>query len=194
MGDAAAQPPVSAPPKPFEEAAPSAPAQSEPLPKLTPVELRIFNRLAEHMDHFHNMFRRTWTTLHTACATDTRPPGMSIRAFLTTGLDFCAHLEAHHGIEEAHVFPVLARKMPAFRRELQLLSQHQEIHTGLEKMRAYLEECRRGERELRLGELKEVLDGFGSVLWTHLDEEVRELGAENMRRFWTVEEMRRMPF
>ena len=38
-----------------------------------------------------------------------------------------------------------------------------------------------------------VLDSFGGVLWQHLDEEVEQLGAENMRRFWTLEEMGRMP-
>ena len=89
---------------------------------------------------------------------------------------------------------MLARKMPAFRKELQLLTQHKEIHKGLEKLRDYLEECRTGERELRLDELKEVMDGFGEVLWEHLDAEVKELGAENMKKFWSVEEMRRMPF
>lgn len=89
---------------------------------------------------------------------------------------------------------MLARKMPAFRKELQLLTQHKEIHKGLEKLRDYLEECRTGERELRLDELKEVMDGFREVLWKHLDAEVEELGAENMKKFWSVEEMRRMPF
>lgn len=89
---------------------------------------------------------------------------------------------------------MLARKMPAFRKELQLLTQHKEIHEGLEKLRDYLEECRTGERELRLDELKEVMDGFGEVLWNHLDAEVKELGAENMRKFWSVEEMKWMPF
>ena len=83
--------------------------------------------------------------------------------------------------------------MPAFRAELDLLSQHRQIHNGLDKFEAYLEACREGERELRWEELSEVMNGFGEVLWKHLDEEVRELGAENMRRFWSLEEMRVMP-
>ena len=140
------------------------------------------------------MFRATWNTLYTACTTSRRPTHLSLHQFLSTGLDFCSHLETHHGIEEAHIFPVLARKMPAFRKGLQLLTQHKKIHEGLEKLRDYLEECRTGERELRLDELKEVMDGFGEVLWKHLDAEVKELGAENMRKFWSVEEMRWMPF
>lgn len=69
-------------------------------------------------------------------------------------------------------------------------------------MEAYLRRCLRGkigekkekeEEEFRLEEVKRLMDGFGEVLWRHLDEEVRTLRAENMRRYWTMEEMRRLP-
>lgn len=99
----------------------------------------------------------------------------------------------HHGIEEAHIFPVLAKKMPAFRKELELLTQHKQIHNGLDKFDAYLEECKSGERELRLEEMKALMDTFGAVLWAHLDDEVKELSAENMRKYWSIQEMRSMP-
>ena len=42
-------------------------------------------------------------------------------------------------------------------------------------------------------EMKEIMDSFGEVLWQHLDDEVEQLGAENMRKYWTINEMRRMP-
>lgn len=41
--------------------------------------------------------------------------------------------------------------------------------------------------------MKFLMDTFGGVLWAHLEDEVRALGAENMRKYWTLEEMRRMP-
>ncbi|KAF2796705.1 hypothetical protein K505DRAFT_323090 [Melanomma pulvis-pyrius CBS 109.77] len=170
------------------------PACSEkPLPKLTPSEFRQYNRMAEHMDYYHNHFRSTWTLMMTACEKNKRPDGMSIRQFLQTGQQLCSSLTMHHGIEEAHIFPVLARKMPAFQKELELLTQHKEIHKGLDQLEEYLEACRSGERELRLGELKKVLDTFGEVLWQHLDDEVKQLGAENMRKYWTLDEMKRLP-
>ncbi|KAF2200085.1 hypothetical protein GQ43DRAFT_441896 [Delitschia confertaspora ATCC 74209] len=169
-----------------------APPASSPLPKLTPAEFRIYNRLAEHMDYFHNHFRQTWNTLYSACELSKRPKGMSIRQFLSLGQEFCHHLTMHHSIEEVHVFPMLAKKMPAFRKELELLTQHKQIHKGLDKLEAYLESCKSGEKELRLDELKEILDGFGEVLWQHLDDEVKELGGENMSKYWTVEEMKRL--
>ncbi|KUJ19877.1 uncharacterized protein LY89DRAFT_580057 [Mollisia scopiformis] len=163
------------------------------LPKLSAADFRTYNSMAEHMEYFHNHFRQTWTLLHTACTTNTRPRNLSLRQFLQTGLQFISHLETHHSIEEAHIFPVLARKMPEFKNKAELLRQHQEIHKGMESMGEYLERVRDGECELELRVLKERMDGWGEVLWRHLDEEVKTLGAENMRRYWTVEEMRRMP-
>jgi hypothetical protein len=96
-------------------------------------------------------------------------------------------------MEERHVFPVLARRMEDFGPERHLLTQHEEIHEGVGRLEGYVGMCRSGEKELRWEELKGVMDGVGEVLWRHLDEEVAMLGAENMMRFWTVEEMGRMP-
>ncbi|KAK0807989.1 hypothetical protein LTR91_005038 [Friedmanniomyces endolithicus] len=177
--------------KPSEVSAPK--KEDQDLPKMSPQEFRVYNRMAEHMDMFHENFRRTWNLLYGACTSGKRPAGMSLRAFLNTGLEFCHHLTVHHTIEEQHIFPVLARKMPAFKQELELLTQHKLIHNGLEKFEGYLEQCRVGERELRLEEMRELLEGFGTVLWQHLDDEVKQLRAENMRRFWSAEEMRRLP-
>ena len=75
----------------------------------------------------------------------------------------------------------------------ELLRQHQEIHRGMDGFELYLGECKRGERELELRVLREKMDAWGEVLCTHLDQEVKTLGAENMRRYWTKEEMGRMP-
>lgn len=168
-------------------------AEEKPLPKLTPSEFHQYNRMAEHMNYFHDHFRRTWNVLMTACETNKRPAGMSIRQFLAMAEQFVSQLTMHHTIEERHIFPVLAKKMPAFRKELELLSQHKEIHKGLDRLEEYLTACRTGEKELRLSEMKGVLDGFGKVLWQHLDDEVKQLGAENMRKYWTIEEIQRMP-
>ena len=141
----------------------------------------------------HSHFRRTWNELYRAASSGKRPAGMSLGQYLSMGVQFCHHLDMHHNIEETY-FPVLAKKMPAFRRELELLTQHKHIHAGLVKLRDYIEACRSGERELRMDEIKAIMDSFGTVLWQHLDEEVKTLGAENMRRYWTVQEMSRIPF
>ena len=210
----ASQPVPRCPSEPAQtEAGGDAKPESESeLPKLSAAEFRIYNRLAEHMDLFvsssssrlfnhqepanlgeqHNHFRQTWNTLYRACSTSTRPAGMSLRAFINLGLEFCHHLEAHHTIEERYLFPELAERMPLFRQRDYLLGQHAEIHKGLEGFETYLRECGGGERELRMNEMKKLMDAFGAVLWSHLDEEVEQLGADNMMKYWTLEEMRRI--
>lgn len=77
--------------------------------------------------------------------------------------------------------------------DCELLRQHREIHRGMDEFERYLRRCKSRECELELGVLKEKMDSWGGVLLRHLDEEVRELGAERMRRYWTVEEMRAFP-
>ncbi|TGO22253.1 hypothetical protein BPAE_0176g00180 [Botrytis paeoniae] len=170
--------------------------KEDALPKLSAADFKIYNSMAEHMNYFHNHFRQTWTLLKTATTNNQRPRNLSLRQFLQTGLSFLSRLELHHGIEEQHIFPVLARKMPEFangKNAAELLRQHREIHKGMDVMQEYLEKCRDGETELSLKVLGEKMDGFGEVLWKHLDQEVEALGAENMRRYWSREEMRRMP-
>lgn len=83
--------------------------------------------------------------------------------------------------------------MPAFRKELELLTQHKQIHAGLERLEKYISQCRTGEADFRLEELRAIMDSFGTVLWAHLDDEVKQLGADNMRKFWSLQEMRSMP-
>ena len=131
--------------------------------------------------------------MYEACSNNTRPSGMSLRQFISFGLQFCNMLGMHHSIEERYIFPILAKKMPAFKEELHLLTQHKAIHKGLDQFELYLEECRSGERELRLEEMKQSMDTFGGVLWQHLDDEVAQLGAENMRKYWTLMDMGNMP-
>ncbi|KAH7142939.1 hypothetical protein B0J13DRAFT_476335, partial [Dactylonectria estremocensis] len=152
-----------------------------------------FNRLANRMNSFHEAFRRSWSTMYTACSSGTRPAGMSIRRFISIGLEFCENLENHHNIEENWFFPLLAERMPEFRRERELVAQHREIHAGLEALQSYLRSCLAAEVDFSLGKVKEILDSFGVVLWQHLGEEVQDLKAENMRKYWTREEIDRIP-
>ncbi|KAJ5457430.1 hypothetical protein N7475_008818 [Penicillium sp. IBT 31633x] len=161
-------------------------------PPLSASDFRTYNRMAEQMEAFHSHFRLTWKQLWDACDSSSKR-GLSARQMIMTGLQFCSQLDFHHSIEEQHVFPVLAKKMPEFRKNLELLRQHKQIHAGLEKLEKYLERCRSGEEDLRREEVKRLMEGFGKVLWTHLDQEVETLGANNMRKFWSLHEMRQLP-
>ncbi|KAF3770291.1 hypothetical protein M406DRAFT_320309 [Cryphonectria parasitica EP155] len=177
-----------------EEKAPPA------LPPLSAHEFKQYNRLAEHMDYFHEHFRRSWTTLYTAASSGRRPAGMGLKQFLDEGLSLISHLTTHHNIEETYVFPVLARKMPEFqaggrggRKAAELLQQHKEIHKGMDGMEDYLRRCRNGETDLEMSVLRTQMDTWGEVLWKHLDQEVKTLGADNVRRYFTLDEVKRIP-
>ena len=79
--------------------------------------------------------------------------------------------------------------MPIFEPNETLIKQHEQIHEGIEKFEGYLKTCLYGEKELRMEEMKAIMDSFGEVLWTHLDLEVKMLGAENMRKYWKKDEI-----
>ena len=96
-------------------------------------------------------------------------------------------------VEEQHIFPVLAQRMPAFKKELELLTQHKQIHAGLDKFEAYIDDCKAGKRDMRMDELKEIMDSFGTVLWAHLQDEVDQLSVDNMRKYWSLDEVKRLP-
>jgi hemerythrin-like domain-containing protein len=171
---------------------------TSPLPPLSASDFQAYNRMAAHMAVFHDHFRAAWNQLWQASTTSRRPAHLSLRAFVNEGLQFCRHLTMHHDIEETYIFPVLAKKMPDFQkgkggRAGELIRQHREIHAGLDGLEDYLRRCKAGEAELELDVLRTKMESWGTVLWTHLDQEVETLGAENMRRYWTLDEMRQMP-
>ncbi|KAK4232175.1 hypothetical protein QBC38DRAFT_533163 [Podospora fimiseda] len=170
----------------------------ENLPPLTPDQFRIYNRLADQMKYFHDHFIQIHSTLYNACLANKRPANMSLKQFLDEGLRLIRYLEAHHSIEETHLYPLLARKMPQFGKKnkkdcCELLKQHKEIHEGMDKLEGYLRGCKSGKEEFEMGKMKELMEGWREVLMRHLDEEVDELGAERMRSVWSLEEMRGLP-
>ncbi|KAL4962189.1 uncharacterized protein BDV14DRAFT_203006 [Aspergillus stella-maris] len=197
-------------------------AYHPPAPELEPLaqdplsasDSAIYNRLAEKMSHIHNGFRSTWKMLQTACSapasqiTDSECQ-MDDTELLMTALSFVEGLSNHHAIEEKFIFPALASRMHEFSHSGVLIDQHELIHDGLIRIKAYLRGCEKFLDEeidddggrvgegLDRGKLRELLEGengeFERVLWSHLDEEVEFLKAENMRRFWGVEEVRRLP-
>ncbi|KAH7232229.1 uncharacterized protein BKA55DRAFT_653349 [Fusarium redolens] len=175
------------------------PEPKELLP-LSHSEFNVYNRLAVRMDRFHDRFRYMWDILYNAADSQKRPSNLSLKQFIETGIQFIDNLEGHHGIEERYIFPILAEKMPEFRTNTgneaaaELLQQHEEIHSGMTAMREYLIACRYGDIEFQFNVLKIKMESWGETLLKHLDQEVKTLGAESMRRYWTIKEMAEFPF
>jgi hemerythrin-like domain-containing protein len=161
-----------------------------PLPPLSPQDFRAYNEVAERMDMFHNHFRSMWNMLWNAAVANRRPAGMSLKTFIREGISFAESLTMHHNIEEAYFFPKLGARMPEFAAKSgHHVKQHKQIHAGLDKFHDYLKECLAGQQEFEMSTLKAKMETWGEVLWAHLDEEVKTLGAENMRKYWTKEEV-----
>lgn len=154
-------------------------------------EFRTFNRLAEQMTYYHSMLRATWDELYASTASTSKAPASRV---INVGLHFCQHLKGHHDIEEAVWFPVLATKMQGFREGEFAKLQHEEMHKGLDVLQPYLMDCKRGIQDFHRQKVRNIMDSFGGILWKHMDEEVQELGAENMEKHWTLQEMRQIPF
>ena len=179
------------------------------LPPLSASDFRRYNRMAMVMDSYvsssipkpgpgilraqHNHFRHEWQTLWNACSASEDSKTMSAKSMINTGLSFLSHLTLHHDIEEAHIFPFLAQRMDFFKPDGVHPQQHREIHKGMEELEDYLKQCLRGSRDFRRDEVKECMSKWGDVLWTHLAEEVQTLGANNMRKYWSLDEVRQMP-
>lgn len=189
----------------------SQPSASDPA--LSAEDFKTFNRLAEVMDHHvshpflslvsnpytnnvqHNHFRSSWNVLWETASTGRRAHGMTVKQVVQTGLDFTQYLQGHHNIEEKRMFPMLGGRIKQFdTKHGEMCQQHKQIHKGLVQLETYLRSVQRNEAEFEPDVLKEKMQSWGSVLWTHLDEEVAALGAENMRKHFTKEEMRRFPW
>ncbi|KAF3918460.1 hypothetical protein ABW21_db0203293 [Orbilia brochopaga] len=175
---------------------PSKKKEEEPLPKLSAAEFREYNRIAVLMNRYHDHFRNTWNEILDGAKTS-RPKNQTLRQFLSLALAFCRMLETHHNIEETYVFPILARKMPAFQKNNkehgEMIKQHRQIHKGLDVFSDYVDSVRSGQKDFVASEMLEIMQSFEKVLWQHLDEEVVQLGAENMRKYWTIEELQLLP-
>lgn len=147
---------------------------------------------------------------------------MSLPAFLRDATSLASHLQTHHGIEEHHIFPILARKMPQFaappggkhshsNKKIDSSShsttkipsspapgshllQHEAIHHGLDQYSALLFKYQKDNTSFNPKELRDCMDSFREALFVHLDEEVESLSGESMRAAgWTLDEIRRIP-
>ncbi|ODN92787.1 hypothetical protein L198_05582 [Cryptococcus wingfieldii CBS 7118] len=157
-----------------------------------------WNRLAVHMDMFHSHFRMEFAQIYELADGKYEQAGMTLSRFLREATSLSSHLDLHHRIEEAHIFPILAKKMPQFqagkRESGEHLHSHKLIHDGLDRYDAFLAAAQANPKSYDGVKLREVLDSFKEVLFRHLDEEVKDLGAESMKAAgWTIEEVRRIP-
>jgi hypothetical protein len=101
--------------------------------------------------------------------------------------------------------------MAEFRANERHKNSHKLIHDGLDRVEATVHEFRLSPSSYSPAKMREALDSFREPLYTHLAEEVyvikplkcinsdqldfsRDLSAENMRKYWTLQEISKMHF
>lgn len=115
------------------------------------------------------------------------PPMNDLGNFLSYCTVWTDIVEKHHGVEERFLFVELQKKLD-FSTELE---QHKEIHEKLDKVVASLREAKADHSKFDAPALRELMDSFKGILFTHLDQEVEDLSAEKLKVF-TEAEMKAM--
>ncbi|EIW67380.1 hypothetical protein TREMEDRAFT_33693 [Tremella mesenterica DSM 1558] len=153
--------------------------------------------MAVRMDAFHSYFREEFSYIYINADGRFHTQGLSLSSFLRKAQGLSHHLDMHHKIEEIHIFPILAKKMPQFKVGVsesgEHLKSHKLIHEGLENYDSFLSTSLRNPSSYNPTALRAIMDSFKDVLFKHLDEEVKDLRGESMRAAgWTLEEFRRI--
>jgi hemerythrin-like domain-containing protein len=156
---------------------------------------------------FHNGFRAKHAALMQRLPEASQMSKSQLMSFLQIGASLAQHLEAHHGIEEAYIFPLLAKKLPQFGKEH--LQEHATMHQAVEGMGKYIEQCA---KKLQNGRAKKGdddvwpkdifdeekmrshLDHLRDTLFVHLEHEEASLRPESLKKAgFTEDDIRRIP-
>ncbi|KAJ7783232.1 hemerythrin/HHE cation-binding motif-containing protein [Mycena metata] len=143
------------------------------------------------MASFHNYFKQEFNTIYDLADGSFTKRGMSLSSYLEIAKRLNSHLTMHHTIEERHFFPILAKRMPEFSTETDdaHIDAHKGIHKGLDELSTLVHKFKKEPSSYSPDEMRACLDGFREVLFTHLDAEVNDLRGENMKKYWTLEEL-----
>ncbi|KAJ6606039.1 hemerythrin/HHE cation-binding motif-containing protein [Mycena vulgaris] len=147
------------------------------------------------MARFHAYFKSEFNTIYELADGSFTKRGLSLTLYLEMAKRLNSHLTMHHTIEERHIFPILAKRMPEFSTETEdgHIDSHKGIHKGIDELAALVAKYKTQPSTYSPTEMRACLDGFREVLFVHLDEEVNDLRGENMKKYWTLEELESIP-
>ncbi|KAH7312948.1 hypothetical protein BKA65DRAFT_149307 [Rhexocercosporidium sp. MPI-PUGE-AT-0058] len=142
-------------------------------PKQTPEYSPETIKVATEMTLAHNVFLRNLNAMYLQCTHIHTPT--DIADFLTFSKAFYLALHHHHWGEEKFFFPAVEKYTEKPGLMSTNVNQHQAFDVGLEAFHGYVEKVRMGEEEYDGVRFRELLNGFGGVLETHLREEIGTL-------------------
>lgn len=156
-----------------------------------------FGRVAEHMKLFHNGFRRDFSNIYDL-ADSYKDNGMSLPRYLQYASSLYEHLEMHHKIEETYIFPILAKKMDVFKANSDHEQEHAQMHKVLQEYDTYIKDClglgASAEKiKFESSKFRGIMDDLKNILFKHLDHEEHSLSGPEMKKFWTLDELKQIP-
>lgn len=107
-----------------------------------------------------------------------------LKEYLAFAEELEHHLGFHHNIEEQHIFPILAKRMPEFAKNgsAEHLEEHKAIHDGMDRYVALINSFKSSPSSYDPEAMRANLASWGPVLFYHLDAEVKTLHHDNLRR------------
>ncbi|KAF7321374.1 Hemerythrin domain-containing protein [Mycena kentingensis (nom. inval.)] len=155
-----------------------------------------WGEFSQRMSQFHDYFKSEFNTLYELADGSFTKRGLSLTLYLDMARRLNDHLTMHHTLEERHFFPVLGQKMPQFAVEAEggHIESHEAIHTGLEKLSGLVQKFKKEPSTYSPEEMRACLDGFRTVLFSHLDQEVSDLSGDNLKKYFSLQELKQMPF
>ncbi|GAW05199.1 hypothetical protein LENED_007040 [Lentinula edodes] len=155
---------------------------------------RKWNKLNVTMKIFHEGFKEEFNTLYELSDGSFNKRGWSLGTYLENAKRFDYHLTMHHTIEEAYIFPILGKRMKQFSESEGLhLESHKGIHDGLERLKTLVQQYKSGPHTYNPTEMRAFLDSFREVLFSHLDQEVEDLRGDNLKKYFTLQEVESIP-
>ncbi|KAJ7042111.1 hemerythrin HHE cation binding domain-containing protein [Mycena alexandri] len=156
------------------------------------IEERQWGRFSKDMAGAHAYFKQEFNAIYELADGSFAKRGLSLSLYLQTAQRLTSHLTMHHTIEERQIFPILAQRMPEFSTETNdaHIDSHKAIHEGLEEMTTLVNKFKKEPSTYSPDQMRTCLDGFRAVLFDHLDAEVHDLRAENLKKYWKLEELK----
>ncbi|KAJ3803010.1 hypothetical protein GGU11DRAFT_389432 [Lentinula aff. detonsa] len=146
------------------------------------------------MKSFHDGFKEEFNTLYELSDGSFNKRGWSLGIYLESAARFNHHLTMHHTIEETYLFPLLGKRMKQFSESEGLhLKSHKGIHDGLERLEGLIQQYKSEPNTYDPTKMRASLDSFRDVLFSHLDQEVEDLRGDNLKNFFTLQEVESIP-
>ncbi|RDB25343.1 hypothetical protein Hypma_007882 [Hypsizygus marmoreus] len=128
-------------------------------------EERRWNALSELMTRFHQWFKDEYKVMYKSANGSFENRGLSLLGYLDTVSAFSAELTtSHHGGKTS-------------------------IHGGIEDLTQRVEKWRKDPTSYSYDEMKSCLDSLSGVLFTHLDQEVEDIRGDQLKPYFTIEEI-----